>query len=162
MLLNYFYHKNNDGNFDKIKVHIKKFNTNANITDAKSLITIHYKTKLWAFTNEFKIDLLDKIVLENICYIRNNQSHRSPDEKEQKIQEWHKQLIGMKMPLSEDGYVATSKLKNNSTESTLYSNMIKGTDWYKEYCFLTWCHHTPFDSVKKVVELVCSVIQNNI
>ncbi|MBR4552978.1 MAG: hypothetical protein IKO20_04575 [Bacteroidaceae bacterium] len=155
MLLNYFYKKTNNGDLTKIKEHIKKHNTLAKLDNAKSIVAINYSVKLWAFCEEFQ---LKKIILENICKVRNEISHRSPQEDENKMIEYRKQLINMNLPLNNKGYVNTSLLKEESQE---YKNKVKGKDWYKDYCFILWLKLEPYDEVKDAIDEVCSIIKDH-
>lgn len=161
MLLNYFYNKRNDGDLDKIKTHIKQFNPGINIDNSKSLGAISYSVKLWAFSQECGVTFKSRTCLENISKVRNNLSHRSPQEEENNIRDWRKQLQNMNIPLRDEGYVNTSKIKEGSMVETMYNNMVKSKDWYKDYCFFIWLKLEPYVNVKEAIEEICVILKHN-
>ena len=159
MLLNYYYTVKNDGNLQRIKEHIKQFNARVELSTSKSIRAISYSAKLWAFSNEFGLAYFDKLLLENICKVRNNLSHRSPNEEEEKIKKWKKQLSGMNMPLGDDGTVNTKQLNEGSPQQLLYNNMVRNSDWYNEYRFLIWYHQQQYDNIRTIIEVVCDKLK---
>ena len=161
MLLNYFYDYKND-NIKSVIAHIKKFNPTANLDTAKSLGSISYNSKLWAFKTEFNIDFKVYTILDYLRKIRNDSSHRSSEKEEKSIHDYRKQLVNMGMPLKQDGEVDYYKLEDGSPKKILYSNMVNNKDWYKEYLYLIWLHNESYDSVVNVVEVLKHNVRINL
>ena len=164
MLLNYFYDTLESGDLEAIKAHITNHNNNAQISDAKSLSAISYNSKLWSFCDEFSIDIKYKICLDNIREVRNRSSHRSPGGEEQSMVESRKKLINMGIPLHpKDGYVQTTKLKEGTNVFNLFHNMVKNTDWYKEYKILIWmAQKEQYDNIMESIKIISSTIKQSI
>lgn len=160
MLLNYYYFKT-DNELEDIKTHILKFNPTAKIIDAKSLGAISYNTKLWAFSAEHNVDYSTKTIVEYIREVRNRASHRSPESEDSKILDVRERLKTMSLPIhEEDGYVLIYKLKKASSEYNLFYNMVKKSEWYKEYLFLVWMHNQKFTEINEAVKEICSRVKN--
>lgn len=67
----------------------------------------------------------------------------------------------MSLPVhKEDGYVLTYKLKETSTEYNLFNNMVKKTEWYKEYLFLVWLHNQKFAEINEAIKEISNKVQN--
>lgn len=62
MLLNYYYDRV-DNTLDEIKKHIVKYNSTAEIANAKSLGAISYNSKLWAFCAEHNVGYSVRTIL---------------------------------------------------------------------------------------------------
>lgn len=162
MLLNYYYDKTSS-TLDEIKAHIVKYNSSAEIANAKSLGTISYNSKLWAFCAEHNIVYSTRTIFDYIREVRNRSSHRSPEIEEGTISDARKKLKTMSLPIhKEDGYVLTYKLKDTSTEYNLFNNVVKKSDWYKEYLFLVWLHNQKFAEIYEAIEEICNKVQNAI
>lgn len=164
MLLNYFYDKLESGDLEAIKAHITRHNKNAQITDAKSLSAISYNSKLWSFCDEFSIDSKYKICLDNIREVRNQSCHRSLGREEQTMEESRKKLISMGIPLHPKyGSVLTSKLKEETNVLNLYNNMVKNTEWYKEYKILIWtAQKEQYDNIIESIKLITRMIKQSV
>lgn len=162
MLLNYFYNNKHQGDLAQIKEHIKQFNGIAALGSVKSIGAISYTIKLWAFYKEFNFDFKVKNVLDNICKVRNGMSHRSPEEDESKLVEGRKRLIAMGLPLNSEGRVNTYNLKEGTTERNLYYNMVKDTDWYKDYCIISWIKSEPYEDVKDAIKEFSIIIKDKL
>lgn len=162
MLLNYFYDKKED-TLDKIIEHIKKYNPTAYISDkTNSLGGIAYNVKLWAFKAEFTMDYNTNTVLDYLRKVRNDSSHRSPDNEEKSIRDYRKQLINIGMPLQSNGEVNTFKLEEGSTKHSVYNNVVKKSEWYYEYLYLIWLHKESFDSVIYAIESLKHTVRRNL
>ena len=158
MLLNYYYDKS-DGDIKSIKDHLKKFNPTTNLSEMASLGAIPYNSKLWAFKTEHPMDIRYTSIFDYLRKVRNESSHRSPEEEDVSISKYRKNLVNMGMPLTQEGFVATSKLEEGSSKALLYGNMIKNSDWYKEYKYLLWLHEEGFDKVIDAIEELKNKIQ---
>lgn len=159
MLLNYYYDKKNDS-IDGVISHIKKFNPTAKFKDnVKNIGEISYNTKLWAVKMEFDIDYKIYIVLEYLRRIRNESSHRSPENEENSILNYKKILLNMGMPLKSDGDIDFYKLEEGSTEMNLYNNVVNNKAEYKEYKYLIWLHIQSFDKVINTLERLKQIIR---
>ena len=161
MLLNYFYDLKNN-NFNAVLVHIKTYNPTANLDNAKSLGSISYNSKLWAFKTEFNLDYKIYTVLDNLRRVRNDSSHRSPEKEEKSIHDYRKQLVNMGMPLKQDGEVDYYKLEDGSPRKLLYNNMVNNKDWYKDYLYLIWLHNESYESIVNAIEELKQTVKANI
>lgn len=160
MLLNYYYDKVNCS-LDNIKKHIIRFNPTAKITDANSLGAISYNSKLWAFSAEHDVNYSTKTILEYVREVRNRASHRSPESEDSIILETQEKLKTMSLPIhAKDGYVLTYKLKETSNEYNLFNNMVKKSEWYKEYLFLIWMHNQKFTEINEAIKEICNKVKN--
>ena len=162
MLLNFFYDKKED-TLDKIIEHIKKYNPTAYISDkTNSLGGIAYNVKLWAFNKEFNLDYITNNILDYIRKVRNDSSHRSPENEEKSIYDYRKQLINIGMPLQSNGEVNTFKLEEGSTKHRVYNTVVKKSNWYYEYLYLIWLHEESFDSVIYAIESLKHTVRSNL
>ena len=160
MLLNYYYDKTSS-TLDEIKAHIVKYNPTADIANAKSLGAISYNSKLWAFCTEHNVGYSIRTIFDYIREVRNRSSHRSLETEENTISDVQKRLKTMSLPVhKEDGYVLTYKLKETSTEYNLFNNMVKKTEWYKEYLFLVWLHNQKFAEINEAIKEISNKVQN--
>ena len=161
MLLNYFYDLKNN-NINSVIAHIKKYNPTANLDNAKSLGSISYNSKLWAFKTEYSLDFKIYTILDYLRKIRNDSSHRSLENEDKSILDFRKQLVNMGMPLKQDGEVDYYKLEDGSPKKILYGNMVNNKDWYKEYLYLIWLHNESYDSVVNAVETLKHNVKSNL
>ena len=160
MLLNYYYDKTSS-TLDEIKAHIVKYNPTADIANAKSLGAISYNSILWAFCAEHDVGYTTKTIFDYIRKVRNRSSHRSLETEENTISDVQKRLKTMSLPVhKEDGYVLTYKLKETSTEYNLFNNMVKKSEWYKEYLFLVWLHNQKFAEINEAIKEISNKVQN--
>ena len=160
MLLNYYYYKTSS-TLDEIKAHIVKYNPTADIANAKSLGAISYNSKLWAFCTEHNVGYSIRTIFDYIREVRNRSSHRSPETEDSTISDVQKKLKMMSLPVhKEDGYVLTYKLKEAATEYNLFNNMVKKSDWYKEYLFLVWLHNQKFAEINEAIKEISNKVQN--
>lgn len=162
MLLNYFYDKRHS-TIREIIEHIQKYNSTARIkADLSSLSEISFNVKFWAFEKEFSIDQHLSISWNNIRKVRNTLSHRSVESDEMCVSNYKKKLIAMNLPLSEDGYVKTTKLVMGSTEYNLYHNMVKNDEDYKKYLYLIWLSKKPFDEVFRSLHSLAMIVEQSL
>lgn len=144
MLLNYFYFLK-DGELEKIKAHILKYNSWAKLTSATSLASISYNSKIWAFRNEF--GLKDINIWDNVREVRNELSHRSPEKDQMEIEMYKKKLQSMNIPLKDDGEANWYIISQNAELQTFFTEGIQKTAEYKRYSYLVWYHGKPFESI---------------
>lgn len=161
MLLNYFYDKKNK-NIKEIIEHIKKYNPSAILDKVKSLGSISYNIKLWAFKAEFSLDSKTDEILDYLRRIRNDSSHRSPEKEEKSIHDYRKQLEKMGMPLKNNGEVNYFKLEEGSPKMNLFNNMVNNQKWYDNYKYLIWLHEESFDGVILSLEELKQMILKNV
>lgn len=164
MLLNYYYDKTND-NINSIIEHIKKYNPKAtNLDSVKSLGSIQYNIKLWAFKSQFNLGYKLFAVLDYLRRVRNESSHRSPEKEIKSIIEYKKKLTDQGFPLRADGDVDYYKLEEGSPLKNVYNNVINtnSCQWYKEYKYLIWLHDESFDNVSSVLEELKNIVKDNI
>ncbi len=162
MLLNYYFDQMYD-RLNSIVEHIKKINPTAYIADnVKSLGAISYNAKLWAFYKEHSLDYKVYAILDYLRKVRNDSSHRSPENEEKSIKDYRKQLVNMGMPLKADGDIDFFKLEEGSPKYNLYNSMVKNADWYKEYKYLLWLHDEPYDNVINAIEELKTVVNTHL
>lgn len=162
MLLNYYLDKKNS-HIEEVVEHIKKYNPRTVFRESvKSLGDISYNSKLYAFKEEFKLDFNIYSVLDYLRRIRNESSHRLPENEEKSIHDFKKRLVNMGMPLKADGDVDYFKLEKGTPKMNLYDNMVKNVDWYKEYKYLLWLHEEPFEKVITAIEDLKRIVERSI
>ena len=162
MLLNFFFDQV-DGSIKDIIDHIKKYNPTALFKDnVKTLGDISYNSKLWAFKAEFHMAYETNNILDYLRRIRNESSHRLPEDEEKSIQDYKKQLKNIGMPLKYDGDVDYYKLEEGSPKMNLYKNVIEKSDCYKEYKYLIWLHEESYDGVIAAIEDLKQTVKNNV
>lgn len=162
MLLNYFYDKKNN-DISEVIVHVKKYNSNAFFKEQpKSLGEISYSSKLWAFKSEFNLGISTFVILDYLRKIRNDSSHRSPDRESVSIGSYRSKLENMGMPLRADGIVDVNILEEGSTTINLYNNMVKSSEWYKDYKYLLWLHEEPYEKVLNALGELCHSVNKGI
>ena len=144
MLLNYFYDKKNNNDLETVKIHILRYNSNANLTEYKKLAAISLNIKLWSFTTEFKLSIYN--TFNKVREVRNGQSHRSFN-KEFDFRAYQQELIRMGIPFYNSGYVNTKDLANNMVLNNVFNTTIKESEKYKKYIFSVWMNDKPFDSI---------------
>ena len=161
MLLNYFYDRV-DGSLKDTIDHIKKYNPKAFFKDKiKSLGDISYNSKLWAFKAEFNMEYETNNILDYLRRIRNESSHRTPENEVKTINDYKKQLINIGMPLKPDGEVDFYKLGEGSSKMNVYRNVVEKLDWYTDYKYLIWLHKESFDEVIKAVDELRQTVKDN-
>lgn len=161
MLINYFYDKKNNGSFNKIKDHIKRFNSYANIPDyVHSLGAIQYNVKLWSMMNEFNIIHFD--VWDKVRYVRNDLSHRAPEEGDLTIETYKKQLESYGFTLNVDGSVQWFSIKDNEDLKEKYESEIKKSKAYKQYLYKIWLSQKPFDTIILALKELSSIVKTNL
>jgi hypothetical protein len=159
MLLNFFYDKKENSIKDIIE-HIKKNNPKAKFKDTtKTLGDISYNSKLWAFEAEFNMDYKTNTILDYLRKIRNESSHRSPENEEKSIRDYKKQLTNIGMPLKSDGDVDYYKLEEGSPKMNVYKNVVEKSEWYKDYKYLLWLHEEAFDEIINAIEELKQVVK---
>ena len=162
MLFNYYYSKTNN-NTDEIKEHIKKFNNfdcHKKINVATSLPSISFINKVWAFANEFNIkEIID--TLDYISRIRNNQSHRGPEDKKSTISNIQKKIKGYGIKLLPDGTIDFKLLREDPVKMTLFNNMLK-KEYNDEYKFELWHNKQPYDEIKETIDTIADIIKKKL
>ena len=162
MLLNYFYNKKNKS-IECVIEHIKRFYPEAILKDnIKSLTDISYYSKYRAFNAEFNLNYNTSIILDNLRKIRNESSHRTPENEEKSLYEYKKKLVNMGLPIRPDGLVDIHKLEEGSQKRNLYNNMVKGKDWYTDYKYLIWLHEQPYEKISDALEVLKQTIKDSI
>ena len=159
MLLNYYYDVMNHSNLEAIKRHIKEHNKDAYLDKAKNLGSIPYATKLWAFKEEFKIDYLLNITLQDIKDVRNKLSHRTTKIKEElDIKRYQDELKMKGIALQNAGWVDNKALKENPAAKKTFENEIKYTQEYKQYNIMLWYSSEPFEKIINSIDDLSKII----
>lgn len=160
MLLNYYY-DNISNNFEEIKQHIEKYNPKVSVNTYKSLVSIPFNVKLWAFRNEYTLSMAMN-VWDNIRNIRNDLSHRTPQEElKQDLLRFKRELEEMGWPLKND-MIDTYAIKDDTVKLNIYNTKIKSLQEYKNYCFAIWLQKKDFDEVISTLSLLINEIKDRI
>ena len=163
MLFNYYYNKKNN-TFEKVKQHIKQYNTDANVANAKNLSAIQFAVKLWAFRNELLSDDRDFYTTwDYIRKVRNTISHRSPEnEISLELKNYRERLESMGFPVNEQGTIIFYKLKKDAERFNLFNNTVKSTEEYKSYLFSLWLISKPFDNIIAQLKKLSTTVRDNL
>lgn len=163
MLLNYYYDIANKSDLNSIKEQIKYYNPKAKgLDDAKSIGSISYNVKLWAFNKEHKINWNLCEMCENLRKVRNELSHRSVSEDKTSIDSYQKHLKEQGFPLNKKGDVSLNWKDKEADKELweLYDNQIKDSEDYKHYKYLSWYYRTPFDDIVNGLNEIAGVIRS--
>ena len=163
MLLNYYYDIANKSDLNSIKEQIKYYNPKAKgLDDAKSIGSISYNVKLWAFNKEHKINWNLCEMCENLRKVRNELSHRSVSEDKTSIDSYQKHLKEQGFPLNKKGDVSLNWKDKEADKELweLYDNQIKDSEDYKHYKYLIWYYRTPFDDIVNGLNEIAGVIRS--
>lgn len=159
MLLNYYYDIMNHSNLEAIISHIKTYNTKASISsDVKTLSSIPFNVKLWAFKAELNMGYSLYTMLDNIRMVRNELSHRSIIKAHFDIDEYQTVLKGYGMPLYANGFVNTKILGKDYVVKNIFDTKIAKTEQYKEYRFMLWYIPKPFGSIITGIEELSQLV----
>lgn len=162
MLLNYYYDIANKSDLNSIKEQIKYYNPKAKgLDDAKSIGSISYNVKLWAFNKEHKINWNLCEMCENLRKVRNELSHRSVSEDKTSIDSYQKHLKEQGFPLNKKGDVSLNWKDKEADKELweLYDNQIKDSEDYKHCKYLIWYYRTPFDDIVNGLNEIAGVIR---
>lgn len=159
MLLNYYYDIMNNSNLEAIISHIKTYNTKASISsDVKTLSSIPFNVKLWAFKAELNMDYSLYTMLDNIRMVRNELSHRSTIKAHFDIEEYQTELKSYGMPLYANGFVNTKILGKDYVVKNIFDTKIAKTEQYKEYRFMLWYIPKPFGTIITGIEELSQLV----
>lgn len=160
MLLNYFYSKKESSIQDVIS-HIKQYNEKAKISDdTTNISSISFSVKLWAYNNEFKINIQD--TFDHVREVRNNQSHRSPQKEVFSIQTYQKKLSDWGIVLKPDGTFDYYQTKQNTVAYNIYESKVKKAKDYSTYKYLLWLNDKPYDDVVEKLKKLSDSVKNNL
>lgn len=160
MLLNYYYDKKNNGSFPDIKKHIQSYNSKAKIPDTvSSLGSIPYNSKLWSFKKEYNIKKFD--IWDKVREVRNDLSHRSPENDTVNIEDYREYLVSLGLPLNNDGMVNWFNITDD-TQKEKFNKEIRISADYKKYVYLIWFNQKPFDSIIIALKDLTDIVRKNI
>ena len=155
-LLNYYYQNkftSNEELFDYINQNAPWFKTEK-VDSVKSL---SLSVKLSAFSTKLEKKLRD--CLDFTREVRNEQSHRNPDEKKNEMNEFRTKLLNMELPLTKEGEIYWSGIKDNDELFEKF-NSIKSEYW--RYRYQLWRFKEPFDNVFEAIHEIANVIKSDI
>lgn len=159
MLLNYYYDVINHSNLGAIFSHIKTYNAKAFISsDVKTLSSISFNVKLWAFKTEHYMESPLYTMLDNIRMVRNKLSHRSTIKTHFDMEAYQTELKGYGIPLYANGFINTKVLKKDYVLKTIFDTRIDNTEQYKEYRFMLWYIPKPFESIINGIEKLSQLV----
>lgn len=160
LLLNIYYGKRNSC-FKDIINHIKKYNPTAKLDNIKQLSAISFSVKVYSFFQEnADNEYYDSATWNNIREVRNGVSHRSPEKESFSILAYRQKLLDYKLPLSHQGYVASSLLEDKIALKGIYESIIKNSNEYKMYKFLIWYNEQPYDEINEALSRLASIIKS--
>lgn len=160
MLLNYFYCQK-DVSLSEIIKHIKTFNPTANVSESISnLSSISFSTKLWAFEREFDLNVIE--TFDHVRAVRNNQSHRNPQERDFSIEDYQKKLQDWKIMLKKDGTFDWYQTKQNALAYNIYESKVKKSDDFKLYNYLLWFNKKPYDEVIDKLKIIALSVKDGL
>lgn len=160
-LLNVYYQSK--GSLPQICSYIKRFNTKANgLENCKTLDSINYSVKLWAYNTEYSLKPLYDI-LDKVRKVRNTHSHGSAQSEDEKFfQSHYTMLLQAGYPLRSDCSVDWSSLNKDESKNEIYTNTIKDTPEHKRYIDLCWQRRQPFDEVIMALEVLILHVSSHI
>lgn len=160
MLLHYFYAKK-DSSIQDVISHIKQYNEKAKFSDdINSISSISFSVKLWAYNNEFKINIQD--TFDHVREVRNNQSHRSPQKDSFSIEAYQKKLTDLGIVLKSDGTFDYYQTKQNMVAYNIYESKVKKTKEFSTYKYLLWLNDKPYDDVIEKLKSLADSVKNNL
>lgn len=160
MLLNYYY-SIEDNTIENIISHIKRYNANAIISDnTKSLTSISFRVKLWAYEGEFNINVKD--TFNHICKVRNNQSHRTPQNKSFSVEAYRKKLLDWNIVLRNDGAFDWYQTKKDTVAYNIYESKVKNTREFELYNYTLWYNNKPYDDIVDKLRNLSQSVKNNL
>ena len=160
MLLNYFYNKK-ESSIQDIISHIKQHNEKAKISDdTTSISSISFSVKLWAYNNEFKINIQN--TFDHVREVRNSQSHRTPQKEAFSIEAYQKKLTDLGIVLKSDGALDYYQTKQNTVAFNIYESKVKKTKDYSTYKYLLWLNDKPYDDVIDKLKSLADSVDNNL
>lgn len=160
MLLNYYY-SIEDNTIENIISHIKRYNANAIISDnTKSLTSISFRVKLWAYEGEFNINVKD--TFDHIREVRNNQSHRTPQNKSFSVEAYRKKLLDWNIVLRNDGAFDWYQTKKNAVAYNIYESKVKNTREFELYNYTLWYNNKPYDDIVDKLRNLSQSVKNNL
>ncbi len=155
MLINYYYDKKNGGDLQSIKNHIKTYNQDAKIEECKSLSSISYNIKMYAYRGEYKkLSYRTREMLDFVRDIRNELSHRTPKPEDAPtiIEEYQKKMREQGYSFYKDGQI------NGSNE---VKQKFNSDPEYKRYHLYILAESLPYDGIiKALIEFTASIKQN--
>ena len=156
MMFNYFY-AIKDASIGAIVEHVLRYNEKTTISDkVKKIEDISYSVKLWAFDNEFQIKVKEE--LDYVRKVRNNQSHRTPEEQSFNIEDYQEQLRMCGIRLKKDGTADWYYMKKNEPDTyNLYLEIRKSNE-FKLYDYLVWYNKKPFDDIISTLQKIANTI----
>lgn len=153
------------GNLPTIISHIKTHNTKAKgLDEAKSLDSISFAVKLWAFCSEFGLLPVFNI-LDRVREVRNQQSHGGANSEcnDEFFHRHNLYLINNGYPLLSNGWVNWEGLKESNSELfQKYEKEVHYTFAHKRYISLAWQRQLPFEEVVAALELMIIVVSRNV
>jgi len=160
MLLNYYY-SIEDNTIENIISHIKRYNANAIISDnTKSLTSISFRVKLWAYEGEFHINVKD--TFDHIREVRNNQSHRTPQNKSFSVEAYRKKLLDWNIVLRNDGAFDWYQTKKDKVAYNIYESKVKNTREFELYNYTLWYNNKPYDDIVDKLRNLSQSVKNNL
>ncbi len=157
-LLNYYY-QNNFSSFESAKRYIINNVTWLDNTDKlDSVKNISLAVKLSAFSN--KIGKKQRDCLDFAREVRNEQSHRRPEDSINSINEFKTKLIELGLPLTKEGEVFWNGIKDDDNLKTKYKSIDKSSYW--RYRYQLWHYREPFREVIMAVQDVAQQIKTEL
>lgn len=159
MLLNYYYDVKFRSDLEAIKACVSEHNSYPIANGVKSLGAISYNNKLWAFYGQFK-DRIDALLLNNICKVRNESSHRSMEQTALTTEKYRKRWESRGFSFRDNGWLKIQWPENEQGHrlQRIFESEIKTSDDYKRYCYLIWLNRQPYDEIVEGIKQLAAAV----
>ncbi len=159
MLLNYYYDVKFRSDLEAIKACVSEHNSYPVAANVKSLGAISYNNKLWAFNDLFK-DRIDASLLNTICKVRNESSHRSMEQAALTTEKYRKRLESRGFSFRDSGWLNTQWPENEQGYrlQRIFESEIKTGDDYKRYCYLLWLNRQPYEEIVEGIKQLAAAV----
>lgn len=159
MLLNYYYDVKFRSDLEAIKACVSEHNSYPVAANVKSLGAISYNNKLWAFHVRFK-DRINVLLLNNICKVRNESSHRSMEQAALTTEKYRKRLESRGFSFRDSGWLNTQWPENEQGYrlQRIFESEIKTGDDYRRYCYLLWLNRQPYEEIVEGIKQLAAAV----
>jgi len=159
MLLNYYYDVKFRSDLEAIKAYVSEHNSYPVAANVKSLGAISYNNKLWAFNDLFK-DRIDASLLNTICKVRNESSHRSMEQAALTTEKYRKRLESRGFSFRDSGWLNTQWPENEQGYrlQRIFESEIKTGDDYRRYCYLLWLNRQPYEEIVEGIKQLAAAV----
>ena len=156
-LLNYFY-KTNFVSVEEITYYVNENVEWTKTINVESASSLSLAIKLSAFSKSLSKKHRD--TLDFSREVRNEQSHRGKESTDKDIKKFRNRLKDLGLPLTRDGEVHWTGIKDNKELIDKYNTIPKAEYW--KYRFLLWYNREPFDEVVSALEEISNQVKETL